>query len=81
MKRTMKRDKLKIGIGLFTEHVSLKGHLYKLRLAEQKECKLCGEKSKDSLHILCCHCSAFSCKRYRFWGRMFLEPEDLAIKR
>jgi len=35
---TLERDKLRIGIGLFTGHVSFREHLHKLGFAEQREC-------------------------------------------
>ncbi|KYN29184.1 Protein outspread [Trachymyrmex cornetzi] len=51
-------------------------HLYNIGLAEQENCRLCGEKSEDSIHLLC-HCPMLACKRYRAWGNTFLMPEDL----
>jgi len=49
----MNRDRLRLSIGLLSGHVALRGHLYKLGLAENKECRLCGEESEDTSHILC----------------------------
>jgi len=76
----MSKSRLRLGIGLLTGHVALRSHLHKLGLTESKDCRLCGEESEDSSHILC-RCPALSCKRYRLWGSMFTEPEDLADKR
>jgi len=76
----MNRSRLRLDIGLLTGHVALRSHLYKLGLTESKVCRLCGEESEDSSHILC-RCPALSCKRYRLWGSMFIEPRDLADKR
>jgi len=76
----LERDKLRIGTRLLTGNVSLKRYSYKLGFAKQRKCRLCVKESENSLYILC-YCLTLSCKRYRFWGRMFLEPEDLAEKR
>jgi len=73
----LERDKLRIGIGLLTSYVFLKR--YKLGFAEQTKCRLFEKEGEDNLYILY-YCLALSCKRYRFWGRMFLEPEDLAVE-
>jgi len=75
----MNRSRLKLSIGLLTGHMALRG-LYKLGLAESKECRFCGEESEDSSHILC-HCLALSCKRYRLWESMFIKPGDLVNKK
>jgi len=76
----MNRSRLRLGISLLTGYVVLRSHLYKLGLTESKTCRLCGEESEDSSHILCRY-PALSCKRYRLWGSMFTEPGDLADKR
>jgi len=76
----MNKERLRLGVGLLTGHIALRGHLHRLGLAEIKECRLCGEESEDSSHVLC-RCPALSCKRYRLWGKMFIEPRDLAEKR
>ncbi|XP_018396943.1 PREDICTED: uncharacterized protein LOC108775154 [Cyphomyrmex costatus] len=64
----MGKTKLRSGIGLLTGHLPLRAHLFNLRLAEQKECRLCGEESEDNLHLLC-RCPALACKRYKSWGQ------------
>jgi len=76
----MSKSRLRLSIGLLTGHVALRSHLHKLGLTESKDCRLCGEESEDSSHILC-RCPALSCRRYRLWGSMFTEPGDLAEKR
>ncbi|KYN05422.1 hypothetical protein ALC62_03707 [Cyphomyrmex costatus] len=58
------------------EKFNRRAHLFNLGLAKQKECRLCGEESEDSLHLLC-RCPALACKRYRSWGHMFITPKDL----
>ncbi|XP_032686606.1 uncharacterized protein LOC116851376 [Odontomachus brunneus] len=76
----MNRPRLKVGLGLLTGHITLRSHLNKLGLTEQSDCRLCGEEREDSTHILC-RCPVLTCKRYRSWGCMFMEPEDLNGKR
>ncbi|XP_032688015.1 uncharacterized protein LOC116852108 [Odontomachus brunneus] len=76
----MNRLRLKVGLGLLTGHITLRSHLNKLGLTEQSDCRLCGEERKDSAYILC-RCPVLICKRYRSWGCMFMEPEDLNKKR
>ncbi|KYM93641.1 hypothetical protein ALC62_15758, partial [Cyphomyrmex costatus] len=72
----MGKEKLRRGIGLLTGHMPLRAHLFNLGLAEQKECRLCGEEGEDNLHLLC-RCPALACKRYKSWGHMFMTPMDL----
>ncbi|XP_011687449.1 PREDICTED: uncharacterized protein LOC105449763 [Wasmannia auropunctata] len=77
---SMSRTKARVGVGLLTGHVALRGHLYNLGITTQKKCRLCGEESEDSIHILC-HCPALVCKRYRSWGNIFVKPKDLEDKK
>ncbi|KOC58746.1 hypothetical protein WH47_10408 [Habropoda laboriosa] len=63
-------------VGLLTGHATLRAHLYNLGLAEQKNCRLCGEEREDSIRFLC-HCPALVLKRYKSWGKMFLCPRDI----
>ncbi|XP_046145450.1 uncharacterized protein LOC123988743 [Osmia bicornis bicornis] len=72
----MSRAKIRTCIGLLTGHTTLRAHLHKLGLAEQINCRLCGEEKEDSIHILC-RCPVLALKRYRIWGKMFLRPNDL----
>jgi len=44
---TMNKERLRLGIGLLTGHLTLRGHLHRLGLTEIKECRLCGEESED----------------------------------
>jgi len=69
----MGRKKLRMGIDLLTEHLALRTHLFNIGLVEQKNCRLCEEESKDSVHL--CRCPMLACKRYR--SHMFLTLEDL----
>ncbi|XP_029174069.1 uncharacterized protein LOC114942800 [Nylanderia fulva] len=70
---TLNRQKLRMGIGLLTGHSPiLKAHLFNIRLADRKECRLCGEEKEDSIHILC-QCPALARKRFRIWGQSFLK--------
>ncbi|XP_018396627.1 PREDICTED: uncharacterized protein LOC108774895 [Cyphomyrmex costatus] len=70
------KAKLRSGIGLLTGHLLLRAHLFNLGLAEQNECRLCGEEGEDNLHLLC-RCLAFACKRYTSWGHIFMTSKDL----
>ncbi|XP_071572363.1 uncharacterized protein [Temnothorax nylanderi] len=63
------KQKLRMAVGLLTGHSALlRAHLFNLGLAEQKECRLCGDEKEDNVHILC-HCPALVCKRYKTWGQ------------
>ncbi|XP_032689440.1 uncharacterized protein LOC116852838 [Odontomachus brunneus] len=73
---TMNKKKLRLAINLLTGHMALRAHLYNLKMAEQKNCRLCGEEEEDSIHILC-RCPLLAIRRYRSWGQMFSEPKDL----
>jgi len=71
-------DKLRIGIKLLTGHISLRGHLHKLGFAEQRaDCA--GRRAR--IVFTSCATALRSLAKDRFWGRMFLEPGDLAEKR
>ncbi|XP_032668449.1 uncharacterized protein LOC116842825 [Odontomachus brunneus] len=50
---TMNKKKLRLAINLLTGHMALRAHLYNLKMAEQKNCRLCGEEEEDNIHILC----------------------------
>lgn len=78
---TMSRQRLRVAVGLLTGHSSLLStYLFNLGLAERRECRLCGDEREDSVHLLC-HCPSLLHKRYRIWGRMFLNPPDLGTVR
>jgi predicted Zn-ribbon and HTH transcriptional regulator len=68
--------RLRAAVGLLTGHRSLRTHLHKLGHTERQECRLCGYKKEDNIHIVC-DCPVLACKRYRILGYMFLKPEDL----
>ena len=68
--------RLRTVVGLLTGHTTLRAHLHKLGHTERQECRMCGYDKYDSVHIVC-HCSVLACKRYRLWGSMFLQSEDL----
>ncbi|XP_071580115.1 uncharacterized protein [Temnothorax nylanderi] len=77
----LSKQKLRVAVGLLTGHSALlRAHLFNLGLAEQKECRLCGDEKENNVHILC-HCPALICKRYKTWGRMYLSPQDLESAR
>ena len=72
----MSKLRLRAAVGLFTGHTSLRAHLHKLGNTERQECRLCGHDKEDSVHVVC-DCPVLACKRYRMWGCMCLEHEDL----
>jgi hypothetical protein len=61
--------------GLLTGHCHLKGHLFKMGLAESPTCKRCLEKDESATHILC-DCEAIAYLRFRHLGHYFMEPGD-----
>ncbi|XP_071577352.1 uncharacterized protein [Temnothorax nylanderi] len=77
----LNKQKLRVAVRLLTGHSALlRAHLFNLGLAEQKECRLCGDEKEDNVHILC-QCPALICKRYKTWGRTYLSPQDLKSAR
>ncbi|XP_070528303.1 uncharacterized protein [Cardiocondyla obscurior] len=72
----MSRQKLRIAIGLLTEHGTLRAHLHNLGIVEHYKCRLCKEENEDSIHILC-HCPVLAVKRYLSWKKMFTDPGQL----
>lgn len=59
----MSRQRFGTTIGLLTEYVILKAHLFKLKIINDNVCRLCGYSGEDSVHILC-RCPALACKKY-----------------
>jgi hypothetical protein len=62
-------------VGLFTGHSHLKGHLFKLGLADDPICERCLEEDKSTTHILW-DCEAVAYLRFRHLGQFFMEPSD-----
>jgi hypothetical protein len=73
---TMNKLRLRAAVGLLTGHASLRTNLHKVGHTEKQECRLCGYEKEDSVHIVC-DFPVLACKRYRIWGRMFLQSEEL----
>ena len=67
--------KLRATAGLLTGYTALRAHLYELGHTEWLEFRLCGY-DKGGVHIVY-DCPVLAPKRYRIWGRMFLQPEDV----
>jgi hypothetical protein len=67
--------KLRAAVGLLTGHTALRAHLYELGHTEGLELRLCGY-DKGGVHIVC-DCPVLAPKRYRIWGSMFLQSEDV----
>jgi hypothetical protein len=72
----MNKLRLRAAVGLLTGHKSLRAHLHKLGHTVRQECQLCRHNKEDSAHTVC-DCHVLACKRYRIWGCMFINPEDL----
>jgi hypothetical protein len=62
-------------IGLFIGHSHLKGHLFKLGLADDRICERCLEEDESATHILC-DCEAIAYLRFHHLGQFFMEPSD-----
>ena len=60
--------------GLLTGHYHLKGHLFKLGLANSPECDRCKQAYETSSHILC-DCEALATLKFRHLG-YFMKPGD-----
>jgi hypothetical protein len=60
---------------LFTEHLRLKGHVFKLLLTNRPICKGCIGKEDPATHILCVS-EAVAYLRFRHMGHWFMEPGD-----
>jgi hypothetical protein len=40
-------------VGLLAGHTTLSAHMFKLGLTQQQDCRMCGDKKEDSVHIVC----------------------------
>jgi hypothetical protein len=69
----LNRDQLRWVVGLFNCH--LKGHIFKLGLADNPTCERCLEKDESATHILC-DCEVIAYLRFRHLGQFFMEPSD-----
>ncbi|KOC64645.1 hypothetical protein WH47_12109 [Habropoda laboriosa] len=63
----MNKTRTRTCIGLLTGHATLRAHLYNLGLAEQENCRLCGEERQHTLSM------PLSCPSFK----MFLCPRDI----
>jgi hypothetical protein len=72
----MSKLRLRAAVGLLTGQKTLRAHLHEPGHAERQECRLGGHDKEDSVHTVC-DCPVLACKRYRIWGCVFLQPEDL----
>jgi hypothetical protein len=71
----LNRDQLRWVVRLLTGHCHLKGHLFKLELANNPICERCLEEDQSATHILC-DCQAIAYLRFRHLGEFFMEPSD-----
>jgi hypothetical protein len=61
--------------GPFTGHCHLKGHLFRLGLADDPTSERHLGKDESAIHILC-DCEAIAYLRFRHLGQFFMEPSD-----
>jgi hypothetical protein len=71
----LNRDKLRWVVGLFSGYCHLKGHLFKLGLANDPICERCPEEDESATHILC-NCEAVAHIRFRHPRQFFMQPSD-----
>jgi hypothetical protein len=71
----LNRLQLRLEVGLFTGHCGLKGHLFKLGLADDPTCERCLEEHGSGTDVLY-DCEAIVYLRFRNLGQYFLEPSD-----
>jgi hypothetical protein len=41
-------------------------------------CRFCGLETETAHHIIC-RCEALACQRYKFFGKLFVEPKDKSM--
>jgi hypothetical protein len=71
----LNRGQLRWVVGLFTRHCHIKGHLFKLGLADDPTCERCLEEDESATHILC-DFEAIAYLRFRHLGLFFMKPSD-----
>jgi hypothetical protein len=64
-----------MGVGLYTGHCHLKGHIFKVGLTDDPICEKYLEEDETATHILC-DCEAIAYLRFRYLGQFFMEPSD-----
>jgi hypothetical protein len=65
-----------VAVVLLTGFTNSTARIFNLRLTQQQDCWLCGDK-KESSKLIVCHCPLLACKRYRTLGCTLLKPKDL----
>jgi hypothetical protein len=71
----LSRNLLRKMAWLLTGHGQLKGHLFRLELANSHECNRCKQASETASDILC-DCDALTTIRFRRLVRHFMKPND-----
>jgi len=51
--QAIRRQKLKMVVGLLTGHATLRAHMFKPGLTQRQDCIQCVDERGDSLHIVC----------------------------
>ena len=68
------RHQLKMVIPIYTEHASVRGHLYTMGLFDGDPiCRFCGMETETVQHIICC-CETLARQSYDVFGRPTVEP-------
>jgi len=62
--------------GLHTGHITLRRHLYVMRLSNNPTCRKCGSEGETSVQILC-ECESLASLRNAHLGSFFLDSEDI----
>jgi ribonuclease HI len=73
---SLKRHNLKILVELLTGHCLLKSHRWKMKLCNDKLCRLCMEEDEDSIHVIC-NCNALKSLRKKYFNVEFLDSNKV----
>jgi len=74
----LSRHQLKLVTAIYTEHATVRGHLYTVGLFDgDPACRFCAMETEIVQHIICC-CEALAEQRYNVFGRLTVEPKDIS---
>jgi hypothetical protein len=72
------RHQLKTVVVVLTGHAPVRTHLRTMGLFEgDPTCRPCRKETETVQHIVCC-CEALAWQRYRIFGTLFAEPQDIS---
>ena len=70
---SLKRTKCKALVGLITGHCLIGVHAYRMRIISNAWCRNCNEPDEDeTIEHLLCFCPALARRRYKIFGKLFL---------